>query len=39
MSRLKQCPYDLAIKCIMDEECEGCEHYIPPNDEEGTDES
>lgn len=24
---LKQCPYNKACKCIMDEPCEGCEEY------------
>jgi len=25
MTALKQCPYDKACKCAMDESCEGCE--------------
>lgn len=24
---LKQCPYNKACKCLMDEECEGCEEW------------
>lgn len=27
MSSLKQCPYEKAITCIMDEPRKGCEHY------------
>ncbi|MCP4651093.1 MAG: hypothetical protein GY853_13580 [PVC group bacterium] len=25
MNKQKQCPYDEAVKCIMDEPCRGCE--------------
>ena len=28
MSDLKQCPYNEACQCLMDDPCEGCEDYM-----------